>query len=102
MLSIIKCVIVLISLPIIQSDERLSMKFSQLVEHVSKKAIGPHVKHLIVEIMVTDEDDEDVEVSPLRFESYKFLSDIVKLRSHSLWFAFNDLNILISELPSST
>jgi len=39
------------------------MKFSHLVEHVSKKPIPPHVKHLIVEVMVTDENDEDVEVS---------------------------------------
>jgi len=39
------------------------MKFSHLVEHVSKKPIPPHAKHLIVEIMVADESDEDVEVS---------------------------------------
>ncbi|KAF4619394.1 hypothetical protein D9613_005526 [Agrocybe pediades] len=45
-----------------KSDERLPMKFSHLVEHVSKKPIPPHVKHLIVEVMVTDENDEDVEV----------------------------------------
>jgi hypothetical protein len=38
------------------------MKFSHLVEHVSKKPIPPHAKHLIVEIMVADESDEDVEV----------------------------------------
>ena len=46
-----------------QSDERLQMKFSALVEHVSKKPIPPHVNYLIVEVMVSDEDDEDVEVS---------------------------------------
>ncbi len=46
----------------IQSEERLPMKFSKLVESVSKKPIPPHVKHLIVEVMVSDEDDEDVEV----------------------------------------
>ncbi|KAF9475937.1 ubiquitin activating enzyme [Pholiota conissans] len=45
-----------------KSDERLSMKFSTLVEHVSKKAIPPHVTYLIVEVMVSDENDEDVEV----------------------------------------
>ncbi len=39
------------------------MKFSALVEHVSKKPIPPHVNYLIVEVMVSDEDDEDVEVS---------------------------------------
>lgn len=45
-----------------KSDERLPMKFSNLVEHVSKKPIQPHVKYLIVEVMVADESDEDVEV----------------------------------------
>ncbi|TFK55878.1 ubiquitin activating enzyme [Heliocybe sulcata] len=45
-----------------KSDERLPMKFSKLVEQVSKKPIPPHVKHLIVEVMVSDENDEDVEV----------------------------------------
>ena len=47
------------------------MKFSQLVEHVSKKAIPPHVKHLIVEVMVSDEEGEDVEVCVLFILSYK-------------------------------
>ncbi|KAJ7507482.1 ubiquitin activating enzyme [Mycena galericulata] len=45
-----------------KSQERLPMKFSKLVEFVSKKAIPPHVKHLVVEVMVSDEDGEDVEV----------------------------------------
>ncbi|KAJ7283525.1 ubiquitin activating enzyme [Mycena rebaudengoi] len=45
-----------------KSEERLPMKFSKLVEFVSKKPIPPHVKHLIVEVMVSDESDEDVEV----------------------------------------
>lgn len=50
-----------------KSEERLPMKFSTLVEHVSKKPIPPHVKHLIVEVMVSDEDGEDVEVRPNTF-----------------------------------
>ncbi len=45
-----------------QSDERLPMKFSKLVEHVSKKPIPPHVQALTVEVMVSDEQGEDVEV----------------------------------------
>ncbi|KAI0375552.1 ubiquitin activating enzyme [Pilatotrama ljubarskyi] len=45
-----------------KSDERLPMKFSKLVEHVSKKPLPPHTKHLIVEVMVSDEEGEDVEV----------------------------------------
>lgn len=39
------------------------MKFSKLAEHVSKKPIPPHTKHLLTEVMVTDEEGEDVEVS---------------------------------------
>jgi ubiquitin-activating enzyme E1 len=38
------------------------MKFSKLVEHVSKKPVPPGIKHLIVEVMVCDEEGEDVEV----------------------------------------
>ncbi|KAJ7774253.1 ubiquitin activating enzyme [Mycena maculata] len=45
-----------------KSEERLPMKFSKLVEFVSKRPIPPHVKHLVVEIMVSDEEGEDVEV----------------------------------------
>jgi ubiquitin-activating enzyme E1 len=45
-----------------QSEERLPMKFSQLVETISKKPIPAHTKHLISEIMVSDEEGEDVEV----------------------------------------
>lgn len=39
------------------------MRFSKLVEHVSKKPVPAHAKHLIVEVMVMDEEGEDVEVS---------------------------------------
>jgi hypothetical protein len=38
------------------------MKFSKLVEHVSKKPIPPHTKHLLVEVMLMDDEMEDVEV----------------------------------------
>ncbi|TFK74422.1 ubiquitin activating enzyme [Pluteus cervinus] len=45
-----------------KSEERLPMKFSKLVETVSKKPIPPHAKQLIVEVMAMDDDYEDVEV----------------------------------------
>ncbi|KAG8967631.1 hypothetical protein FRC03_009660 [Tulasnella sp. 419] len=45
-----------------KSKERLKMKMSKLVETVSKKPIPPTTKQLTVEIMVTDEEGEDVEV----------------------------------------
>ncbi|KAG6841309.1 hypothetical protein C0991_012308 [Blastosporella zonata] len=45
-----------------KSEERLPMKFSKLVEFVGKRAIPPHVKDLVVEVMVSDEEGEDVEV----------------------------------------
>lgn len=50
------------------------MKFSRLVEHVSKKPIPPHAKHLVVEVMVADEEDEDVEVSCFAYILKKSLS----------------------------
>ncbi|KAJ3723293.1 ubiquitin activating enzyme [Lentinula raphanica] len=45
-----------------KSEERLPMKFSKLMENVSKKPISPHVKTLTVEVMLLDEEGEDVEV----------------------------------------
>jgi ubiquitin-activating enzyme E1 len=38
------------------------MKFSSLVEHVTKKPLPAHVTHFVVEVMASDEDGEDVEV----------------------------------------
>ena len=38
------------------------MKFSKLVEHVSKKPVPTHVTYFIAEVMVSDEEGEDVEV----------------------------------------
>jgi Ubiquitin fold domain len=38
------------------------MKFSALVEHVTKKPVPAHVTHFVVEVMASDEDGEDVEV----------------------------------------
>uniref|UniRef100_A0A0W0F8Q2 Ubiquitin-activating enzyme E1 1 n=1 Tax=Moniliophthora roreri TaxID=221103 RepID=A0A0W0F8Q2_MONRR len=45
-----------------KSEERLPLKFSKLVEHVSKKPVPSHVTYFIAEVMVSDEEDEDVEV----------------------------------------
>lgn len=59
-----------------QSEERLPMKFSKLVEFVSKKPIPPHVKHLVVEVMVSDEDGEDVEVFPILLQVKLLLTAI--------------------------
>jgi Ubiquitin fold domain len=36
---------------------------SALVEFVSKKPLPKHTRHLLVEVMVSDEDGEDVEVN---------------------------------------
>lgn len=47
-----------------QAAERMGMRMSELVENVSKKPIAPWTKNLLVEVMVNDENDEDVEVSP--------------------------------------
>ncbi|KAH7105673.1 ubiquitin activating enzyme [Auriculariales sp. MPI-PUGE-AT-0066] len=45
-----------------KSEERLPLKMSDLVELVSKKQLPPHTKTLLVEVMVSDEEGEDVEV----------------------------------------
>lgn len=50
------------SLSFAQSEERLPMRFSALVEHVTKKPVPAHVTHFVVEVMASDEDGEDVEV----------------------------------------
>lgn len=49
-------------LPPKKAQERLAMRFSELVETVSKKAVPGWQKSLLVEVMVTDENDEDVDV----------------------------------------
>ncbi|WVO16344.1 hypothetical protein L204_104019 [Cryptococcus depauperatus] len=48
--------------PAKKTADRMTMRMSDLVEHVGKKPIPPHVKNLLVEVMVNDENDEDVEV----------------------------------------
>lgn len=59
------------------------MKFSKLVEFVSKKPIPPHTKHLVVEIMVSDEEGEDVEVCSLCFIIILTYSGIIIGSIHS-------------------
>ena len=46
------------------------MRMKKLVETVSKVPLPPHTKQLIVEVMASDDDGEDVEVR--RF--HKFIS----------------------------
>jgi len=45
-----------------KSEERLPMNFTRLVEHVSKKQVSDSVTFFIVEVMASDEEDEDVEL----------------------------------------
>lgn len=46
---------------------------SVLVETVSKKPIAPHVKDIVFEMMVDDDEGEDVEVSSLHSELRTYL-----------------------------
>jgi len=39
------------------------MKIGQLVEYVGKKPIPPGTKHLVMELLVSDAEGEDVDVS---------------------------------------
>ncbi|PSK36412.1 ubiquitin-activating enzyme E1 1 [Candidozyma pseudohaemuli] len=43
-------------------NERLSMKFTDLIKTVSKKDLPPHAKSLILEVCCDDKEGEDVEV----------------------------------------
>jgi hypothetical protein len=45
-----------------QAQERLPMKMSEVVEHVSKKPVPPHARNILVEVMCNDTEGEDVEV----------------------------------------
>lgn len=66
--------------------ERAGMRMSELVEHVSKKPIPPHVKNLLVEVMVANEDDEDVEVS-VRRHVRRVVIELTS-RCHMSWSIF--------------
>lgn len=48
-----------------KAAERLAMKFSELVKLVTKKPIPQHVKHLVVEVLAENEEENDVEVPSL-------------------------------------
>ncbi|KAK4494606.1 hypothetical protein PRZ48_013962 [Zasmidium cellare] len=48
--------------PASKNKERLPMKMSKLVEHISKKPIPEHQKNVIFEITAEDETEEDVEI----------------------------------------
>ena len=45
------------------TDDSLFCSLSVLIETVSRKPIPPHVKDVVFEMMVNDEEGEDVEVS---------------------------------------
>ncbi|KAG0338439.1 SPS-sensor component ptr3 [Podila humilis] len=55
-------------MPAKKRDERLPMKFSELVETVSKKPTPAHVKALTVEVMCYLDDGEDCEVPYVRIK----------------------------------
>lgn len=40
----------------------MPMRFTQLIEHVSKKRVPAHVTFFIVEVIAADNEGEDVEV----------------------------------------
>ena len=58
------------------------MKFSALVQHVTKKPIPAHVTHFVVEVMASDEEGEDVEV-----------------HFHNRWLVFLLLNMSTAQVP---
>ena len=63
------------------------MKFSALVEHVTKKPLPAHVTHFIVEVMASDEEGEDVEVRIHSCYSLHLSHSGCFRRSHSSLYA---------------
>ncbi|KAF9387292.1 SPS-sensor component ptr3 [Podila verticillata] len=55
-------------MPVKKREERLPLKFSELVETVSKKPTPSHVKYLTVEVMCYTDDGEDCEVPYVRIK----------------------------------
>lgn len=47
--------------------ERKDMKVSEIVEQVTKKPLNKNKKYLVLELIVTDEDDEEIEIPYVRF-----------------------------------
>jgi len=47
--------------------ERRGKKISEIVEEVTKKSLNINKKYLVLELIVTDEDDEEVEIPYVRF-----------------------------------
>jgi Ubiquitin fold domain len=77
-----------------QSEERLPMKFSKLVEHVSKKPIPPHAKQLLTEVMVMDEDGEDVEVNSSFYSTFGHTdAKVLRFRFLSSLFVFKPAEV---------
>lgn len=62
---------------------------STLVENVSKRPIGPHVKSLIFELMANDEEGEDVEVRPV--EISVLCSTLSVLLTPDAWLSSPDI-----------
>jgi hypothetical protein len=65
------------------------MKFSALVEHVTKKPVPAHVTHFVVEVMASDEEQEDVEVRTDNCFPLHLSSSGCFRRSHSSLYASN-------------
>jgi hypothetical protein len=63
------------------------MKFSALVEHVTKKPVPAHVTHFVVEVMASDQDGEDVEVRIRNCFSRHLPDTSRSYRYRSLWYA---------------
>lgn len=50
-----------------QSQERMKMRLSDLVEMIGKKPLPPNTTHLVVEMLCSDQEGEDVDVSILLY-----------------------------------
>ena len=46
---------------------KLNFRLTEVVRKISKRKIEPHVKSLVFELCVNDDNDEDVEVPYVRY-----------------------------------
>lgn len=63
----------------------MKMKISDLVETIGKKKLAPDTKHLIVEMLVSDAEGEDVDVSFIQDSSVRLVTQNHLRRSHIPW-----------------
>jgi hypothetical protein len=72
----------------------MNMRLSDLVEMIGKKPLAPGTTHLVVELLVCDEEGEDVDVSSYSLLFYSYSLSLY--RFHTLLSTFRWLQRAMS------